>query len=479
MLTRIIITLLIGLNAAFFVGTTPVTAAPTWIDNTTVYGGYRFINIPQQSSSSTFEFGGGYRFVKASDYVLTLQAGAFLVPRSPNNSTSFFQGTIDIVGDYFIADIAGFKPFVSLGGGWLAAANPSTLGAEIGAGFLWVYRERWPLRVRYDHFFWGGGRRDQRISVQADFLFSDFEQSNIKVEKYDDMDGDSVPDINDLDNYTPAGAQVDERGRAVDSDLDHVADYADQCPDTPLNLLVDSEGCPADSDSDGISDGADQCAKTPVGSLVDKYGCPGDSDKDGIKDHLDQCANTPRGIKVDQNGCAPDADHDGVPNSLDECTETPSGIPVDQYGCAFDTDKDGIADFEDACPNTESNAVVDKNGCTIGIKNTIQFDVGKSNIGSKYNTVLAEITKMMSENQNITVELQGYADQTGPKKLNMALSLQRAKSVEEALVKQYKIDKNRLKTIGFGSEKLLVKSKVKSEIGVNRRVEVRVLFNNK
>lgn len=172
-----------------------------------------------------------------------------------------------------------------------------------------------------------------------------------------------------------------------------------------------------------------------------------------------------------------DTDLDGVPNSIDECQQTPQGVTVDAYGCAIDSDKDGVADFEDACPGTEPNSVVDKTGCAIGIKNTFQFEIGKTTVGNKYDSTLDEIAKVINENPKVTIELQGFADQSGSKAYNLQLSLLRAKAVESILINKYKIDKGRLSTVGFGSDKPLVVSQVKTEMGANRRVEVRVLFN--
>ena len=83
----------------------------------------------------------------------------------------------------------------------------------------------------------------------------------------------------------------------------------------------------------------------------------------------------------------------------------------------------------------------------------------------------------MAENPSVTIELQGYTDQTGSKAYNMQLSLLRAKAVQDVLINQYKIDPTRLKSVGFGSDNLVIKSQVRADRAVNRRVEVRVLFN--
>lgn len=63
-----------------------------------------------------------------------------------------------------------------------------------------------------------------------------------------DADGDGVPDQFDLEPNTPAGAQVDSHGRAIDTDGDGVPDYRDKEKLTPQKCFpVDKDGvgtCP-------------------------------------------------------------------------------------------------------------------------------------------------------------------------------------------------------------------------------------------
>lgn len=188
-------------------------------------------------------------------------------------------------------------------------------------------------------------------------------------------------------------------------------------------------------------------------------------------------ATAPAPVVATVSAAVIDADNDGVADKVDQCPGTPSGVTVDAYGCAVDSDKDLIPDYLDACPGTEATAAVDEKGCVIGIKNTVQFRSGQSSIDSKYFPLIEEISKMMAANPKLTIELQGYTDSFGSKEYNLKLSIARAKSVENVLRIRYKVDAARLKTVGFGSEKLLVNSQVREDNSVNRRVEVRVLFN--
>lgn len=105
-----------------------------------------------------------------------------------------------------------------------------------------------------------------------------------------DADADGVPNYLDMEPNTPAGTEVDFKGRTV-------------------NALV------KDSDGDNVPDAEDQCPGIKGESAL--RGCP-DEDKDGIADHLDRCPQVPGNAK--DAGCPPTA---STRNSeSDEVTET-------------------------------------------------------------------------------------------------------------------------------------------------------------
>ena len=92
----------------------------------------------------------------------------------------------------------------------------------------------------------------------------------------------------------------------LDADNDGVANRNDRCPNTPAGAQVDANGCAMDNDEDqdGVVNSADQCPNTPRGADVNAQGCEiKDSDMDGVSDANDQCADTPRDDKVDAQGC--------------------------------------------------------------------------------------------------------------------------------------------------------------------------------
>lgn len=75
---------------------------------------------------------------------------------------------------------------------------------------------------------------------------------------------------------------------------------------------------------------------------------------------------------------------------------------------------------------------------------------------------------------DINIVLNGHTDYIGIKKYNLKLSENRAKSVKDYLIKKG-IDKNRLKTNAEASNKPLTDSKDWNEIGINRRVDFKII----
>ena len=292
-----------------------------------------------------------------------------------------------------------------------------------------------------------------------------------------DGDNDGVFDGLDQCAETPAGVAVDAAGCPVDSDNDGVADYLDKCPNTASGAPIDASGCPLDSDNDGVADYLDQCPNTQSGISVDAKGCPVDSDNDGVADYLDKCPNTPAGLPVNADGCSPDEDKDGIVDALDKCPNTPAGVTVDAAGCPVDSDKDGVPDHLDKCPNTLVGVAVDKNGCPNKnqdldkLKKGIQFRTGSAKLTKSSNKTLNNIAKLLKKLPAVNLEVQGHTDDTGKEEKNKKISEQRAQAVVKYLVKKG-ISSDRLRAVGYGSDKPIADNKTKKGRKLNRRVEL-------
>jgi OOP family OmpA-OmpF porin len=149
-------------------------------------------------------------------------------------------------------------------------------------------------------------------------------------------------------------------------------------------------------------------------------------------------------------------------------TPTPTPTPVPE-GCP-DADKDGICDDRDQCPGTPIGARVDERGCWI-IENLL-FDFDKSVIKSKYYPDLDDVVRVMQENPDLRVEIQGHTCNIGTEKYNQGLSERRAKSVLKYL-KDHGIQAERLSWKGFGESQPAFPNTSRENRVKNRRVELK------
>jgi peptidoglycan-associated lipoprotein len=87
--------------------------------------------------------------------------------------------------------------------------------------------------------------------------------------------------------------------------------------------------------------------------------------------------------------------------------------------------------------------------------NNIFFKFGSWELSPESEQGLNALIKLLNDNPNITIELAAHTDMKGNNELNQELSLKRAQSVVNYLVKN-NIDKARLTAVGYGEEKPVV-----------------------
>jgi len=286
-----------------------------------------------------------------------------------------------------------------------------------------------------------------------------------------DSDGDGVSDANDKCPNTVAGAKVDKSGCIYDRDKDGVADDVDACPDVPG--LTRFKGCP-DTDGDGIQDSEDKCPT--VAGIIQFNGCP-DTDGDGIQDSEDKCPNIVGLVKF--KGC-PDSDGDDIEDSKDKCP-TVAGLAKFE-GCP-DTDGDGIPDHLDKCPKIAG--VSSNNGCP-EIKAEekkimaealagVMFETGSAKIRTVSYPKLLNVVKVMKNNPDYKLRIEGHTDNVGDPQKNLELSKERAASVKQYLITNG-INASRLTSEGFGETKPIADNNTSAGKLKNRRVEFTLEF---
>jgi len=87
---------------------------------------------------------------------------------------------------------------------------------------------------------------------------------------------------------------------------------------------------------------------------------------------------------------------------------------------------------------------------------------------------LEKATRFLRENPSIRIEISGHTDNTGTETKNQSLSVNRAKSVADQLIRSG-IDGSRIKASGYGSSRPVVPNDTEAGRQRNRRIEFKVL----
>lgn len=103
----------------------------------------------------------------------------------------------------------------------------------------------------------------------------------------------------------------------------------------------------------------------------------------------------------------------------------------------------------------------------------IFFAKGSDAVLPQSTAELNRLAKVLTENPNIEILIEGHTDNIGDKNALKELSLKRAQSIKAHLVLSG-IDESRLDVIGYGSEKSLNGNETEKEREKNRRVEIRI-----
>ena len=247
----------------------------------------------------------------------------------------------------------------------------------------------------------------------------------------------------------------------------------------PKAVVIPAVEPPKDRDGDGVVDSLDACPD--VAGLAQFNGCP-DTDGDGIPDKDDKCP-TVKGIAKYQGCPIPDTDGDGINDEEDKCP-TVAGVAKYQ-GCPIpDTDGDGINDEEDRCPTVAG--VKENQGCPLVKEEIVKkvsyaaknifFATGSSKLLAKSFKSLNQVSKIMKEDANLKLAIEGNTDNTGKADKNQILSEERAKAVLEYLKIKGGIDESRLSEVGYGDTKPIASNKTAAGRAQNRRVDLNIKY---
>lgn len=106
---------------------------------------------------------------------------------------------------------------------------------------------------------------------------------------------------------------------------------------------------------------------------------------------------------------------------------------------------------------------------------SINFSAGQAVLSKEAQAYLADLAqKLIADNQNVYLEIQGHTDATGPDALNVSLGLRRAEVVK-LFLNQQGIALNRMSTISYGKILPVDSNKTANGRASNRRVVIVVL----
>ncbi|HKJ22353.1 MAG TPA: peptidoglycan-associated lipoprotein Pal, partial [Gammaproteobacteria bacterium] len=82
----------------------------------------------------------------------------------------------------------------------------------------------------------------------------------------------------------------------------------------------------------------------------------------------------------------------------------------------------------------------------------IYFDFDRSNIKPEFRDAISKNAQVLMDNPDVTVVIEGHADERGTTEYNLALGQRRANSVRQALIEQG-VDDSRLDIVSYGEER--------------------------
>lgn len=135
-------------------------------------------------------------------------------------------------------------------------------------------------------------------------------------------------------------------------------------------------------------------------------------------------------------------------------------------GCGGDKEEDS-----DSVPNAadvDDSALGDSDsGQAMGLQ-TINFPYDSYVLTSDAKTKIKDNAQILKDKPSVRIQIEGHCDQRGSIQYNLALGEKRANAVLKQL-KDMGVDKDRMTTISFGKERLLVTGTTEEDYAQNRR----------
>lgn len=286
-------------------------------------------------------------------------------------------------------------------------------------------------------------------------------------------------DVRDDTHYVPAvdaglgfGIPLGRRGVALRTEARVIGQFNDKSePDKEflvdyqfrIGLQIPLAFSPVDTSYEPGP--ASDCGVAVVSTQTGRQDCKSDSDRDGVVDAADLCSATPPGTPVDGTGCpvsaAYDTDGDGITDDIDICPGTGLGLSVDVNGCVSSAPLAASAESAPAISQAPSRLLL----------TGLLFKRESAELSEAVRARLDEAAQQLSDETELTVEVAGHTDTSGPADYNLALSLLRANNVRQYLAGRG-ISRYRLVVEGYGDAQPVASNDTEAGRSQNRRVDI-------
>jgi outer membrane protein OmpA-like peptidoglycan-associated protein len=105
-----------------------------------------------------------------------------------------------------------------------------------------------------------------------------------------------------------------------------------------------------------------------------------------------------------------------------------------------------------------------------------QFKLGKSDLPEDATMAIdSMVSQLKADKKAVWVEIEGHTDNTGDKKYNETLGLNRAEAVKRYLYEKHQVPLHKINVISYGEEKPVAPNNTRDGRAQNRRVVIKVL----
>lgn len=313
--------------------------------------------------------------------------------------------------------------------------------------------------------------KDEKKKLECCKNFEDIKKDLEELKKLkEDSDNDGVSDYFDKEPNSPSN-QVDLHGVILDTDKDTIPDYQDKCP---LQMGPKPDGCPTGGYGyyNGGSSGTTSKLNIPAGAQGNrKYigAAPAGGSRTATKGTVSK-----GGARKTTKQANADNAENGTENPVVETPKVRFATSPDESPMARRIASRGTsAQTKVKNPETYFQNLPEpgKIGEPIEGIGEIQFRSGRAVIKVISYTSLNKIVRLMNENPDVTLRIEGYTDNKGNALGNIRLSQKRADAVKAYLVARG-IDAERILTFGYGAENPIADNETPEGRTLNRRVDL-------